>query len=44
MSECGDLPRFSSQRKLIGYLGLYPTLEQSNNTTTFGHLAKRVQS
>jgi transposase len=41
MSECGDLSRFSSQRKFIGYLGLYPTLEQSGNTTTFGHLAKR---
>jgi transposase len=41
MSECGDLSRFSSQRKFIGYLGLYPTLEQSGNTTSYGHLAKR---
>jgi transposase len=41
MSECGDLSRFSSQRKFIGYLGLYPVIEQSGNNISYGHLAKR---
>jgi transposase len=41
MSECGDLSRFPNQNSLIGYLGLYPTLEQSGNKTVYGHIAKR---
>lgn len=41
MSECGDLSRFKNQNSFIGYLGLYPTLEQSGNKTVHGPLAKR---
>lgn len=41
MSECGDLARFKNQNSFIGYLGLYPTLEQSGNKTVHGPLAKR---
>jgi transposase len=41
MSECGDLARFNNQRSFIGYLGLYPTLEQSGNATKHGPIAKR---
>jgi transposase len=41
MSECGDLSRFKNQDSFIGYLGLYPTLQQSGNKTIHGPLAKR---
>jgi len=41
MGECGNLDRFKTTDKFIGYLGLYPTLEQSGNTTKNGKLAKR---
>jgi transposase len=41
MGECGNLDRFKSYNAFIGYLGLYPTLEQSGNTTKYGRLAKR---
>ena len=41
MSECGDLSRFKNQKSFIGYLGLYPTLQQSGNKTVNGPLAKR---
>lgn len=41
ISECGDLSRFPNQNSLIGYLGLYPTLEQSGNKTVHGPIAKR---
>jgi transposase len=41
MGECGNLDRFKSYNAFIGYLGLYPTLEQSGNTTKYGKLAKR---
>lgn len=41
MSECGDLGRFENQRSFVGYLGLYPTLEQSGNKTKHGPIAKR---
>jgi len=41
ISECGDLGRFPNQNSLIGYLGLYPTLEQSGNKTVHGPIAKR---
>ncbi|NOZ90532.1 MAG: IS110 family transposase [Epsilonproteobacteria bacterium] len=40
ISECGDLSRFKNNSHLIGYLGLYPTLEQSDNKLTYGHIAK----
>ena len=41
MSECGDLARFKNQDSFTGYLGLYPTLQQSGNKTVHGPLAKR---
>jgi len=41
LSECGDISRFRSGQAFIGFLGLYPTLHQSGNTTKYGRLAKR---
>jgi len=41
MGECGNLDRFRNSTAFIGYLGLYPTLEQSGNTSKHGKLAKR---
>ncbi len=41
MGECGNLDRFKNANSFIGYLGLYPTLEQSGNNTKYGKLAKR---
>jgi len=41
LSECGDIARFKSAQAFIGFLGLYPTLHQSGNTTKYGRLAKR---
>ncbi len=41
LSECGDITRFRSGQAFIGFLGLYPTLHQSGNTTKYGRLAKR---
>ena len=41
MGECGNLDRFKTIDKFIGYLGFYPALEQSGNTTKNGKLAKR---
>ena len=41
ISECGDLSRFKNASSFVGYLGLYPTLEQSGNKLVYGPLAKR---
>lgn len=41
LSECGDLRRFENSKKFIGYLGLYPTMNQSGNSKSVGRLAKR---
>ncbi len=41
LAECGDLNRFHSPKALTGYLGLYPTLEQSGGSAKHGRLAKR---
>jgi len=41
LSECGDIARFRSGQAFIGFLGLYPTLYQSGNSTKYGKLAKR---
>ena len=41
LSECGDISRFKSGQAFIGFLGLYPTLYQSGNSTKYGKLAKR---
>jgi len=41
LAECGNLDRFHSHKALTGYIGLYPTLDQSGNTTRHGRLAKR---
>jgi len=40
LAECGNLDRFHSAKALTGYLGLYPTLEQSGNSQKNGRLAK----
>jgi len=44
ISECGDLKRFSTPTKLIGYLGLFPTENSSGNSKSVGHLSKRGSS
>lgn len=41
ISECGDLSRFPSVPKFIGYLGLFPTENSSGNSKHIGHLSKR---
>jgi transposase len=41
LAECGNLDRFKDVKSFIGYLGLYPTQEQSGKTLKFGSLAKR---
>jgi len=41
LAECGNLDRFTDAKALVGYLGLYPTLEQSGGTIKHGRLAKR---
>jgi len=41
ISECGDLTRFPSVAKFIGYIGLFPTENSSGNTQRTGHLSKR---
>lgn len=44
ISECGDLSRFPSVPKFIGYLGLFPTENSSGNSKQVGHLSKRGSS
>lgn len=44
ISECGDLSRFPSAKKLIGYLGLFPTENSSGNSKSTGRLSKRGSS
>ena len=44
ISECGDLKRFSTVAKFIGYLGLFPTENSSGNKQSIGHLSKRGSS
>lgn len=41
LAECGNLDRFHNAKALTGYLGLYPTLEQSGGSVKHGRLAKR---
>jgi transposase len=41
LAECGNLDRFHNAKALTGYLGLYPTLEQSGDSAKHGRLAKR---
>jgi transposase len=41
LAECGNLDRFHNAKALTGYLGLYPTLEQSGGSRKNGRLAKR---
>ena len=41
LAECGNLDRFHNAKALTGYLGLYPTLEQSGSSSKPGRLAKR---
>ncbi len=44
ISECGDLTRFPTTAKFIGYLGLFPTENSSGNSKIIGHLSKRGSS
>ena len=44
LSECGDLTRFPSIPKFIGYLGLFPTENSSGKSKSIGHLSKRGSS
>ena len=44
ISECGDLSRFKTPIKFIGYLGLFPTENSSGNSKLTGHLSKRGSS
>lgn len=44
ISECGDLTRFPSATKFIGYLGLFPTEKSSGKLHSVGHLSKRGSS
>ena len=44
LAECGNLDRFYAPKALIGFLGLYPTLSQSGDSTRHGRLAKRGAS
>ena len=44
ISECGDLTRFPTTAKFIGYLGLFPTENSSGNSKDIGHLSKRGSS
>jgi transposase len=39
LSECGDITRFPTLTKFIGYLGLFPTEDQSGNSKRIGHLS-----
>ena len=39
-SEIGDIARFSSARKLVGYSGLTPTIKQSGQSSRTGRLSK----
>ncbi len=41
LAECGHLDRFHNAKALTGYLGLYPTIEQSGENRKGGKLAKR---
>ena len=41
LAECGNLDRFHNAKALTGYLGLYPTIEQSGDNQKNGRLAKR---
>jgi len=44
ISECGDITRFPTIPKFIGYLGLFPTENSSGNSKNIGHLSKRGSS
>jgi hypothetical protein len=39
-SEIGDIARFPSARKLVGYFGLTPTIKQSGQSSRTGRLSK----
>jgi hypothetical protein len=41
ISECGDLARFTTPTKFIGYIGLFPTENSSGNSKSTGHLSRR---
>jgi len=39
-AEIGDIKRFESPKKLVGYTGLVPRVHQSGNTDNRGHLTR----
>ncbi len=39
-AEIGDITRFASARKLVGYSGLTPTIKQSGQNSRTGRLSK----
>jgi transposase len=39
-AEIGDISRFSTARKLVGYSGLTPTIKQSGQSSRTGRLSK----
>jgi transposase len=39
-TEIGDVARFPSAKKLVGYVGLAPTIKQSGQSSRTGHLSK----
>jgi transposase len=39
-AEIGDISRFPSARKLIGYAGLAPTIKQSGQSSWIGSISK----
>lgn len=42
LAEVGDIQRFSSAKQFIGFVGLYPKIEESGNSSNpHPHLAKR---
>lgn len=44
LGECGDLSRFPTISKLLGFIGLHPTQDSSGKKEAFGHLSKRGNS
>src|SRR5918912_1003546 len=40
VAEIGDISRFASARKLVGYSGLSPTIKQSGQSSRTGRLSK----
>jgi transposase len=44
LNEIGPIARFASPKKLVSYAGLAPSIRQSGNHTTHGHITKEGNS